>query len=386
MNRKLFLFAIIIFILLRYNSIILCDDECGKPINCTNKKYPYKQCWQGNIIVCTENPTNAEPQLGYLRDDDMWPLCLEYDKTNGPGVVKMLEKEPWAGEPTIVDVFYDDEQTIQASIDCALYQWHCLCNKQNDECKCRVKLKWVNKARELQKLNLDPKKTLAVAYQVTSAYDENDCWLNCEQSYILLNNTPEFHDELKFDSRTYYKQFFYNKGDDIPGKIHLDKHSVINFCDVLGHEIGHLFGIPDYNRTTCPPGPGLMEGFVGTGQWLDYNQPKKGLSENDKCTFMKLMCPIFVEVEIKNFASRGSHSFPNPATNNFTLEFSWEKNENLTIELFDIYGIKINGFTYLCISGINSTSFDVKELPSGIYFVKIAGKERLVVNQISFVK
>lgn len=125
-------------------------------------------------------------------------------------------------------VFRDDPETMQASIDCALYQWNCLCNEENKECKCKIKLKWSTNPRRFPN---NPSTTLAYAWSARQAYNPDDCWLNCDESYILLNNTKPFHD----DKDGFYKRFFYNTDDDVYRDLRED-YSVINFCDVLAHE------------------------------------------------------------------------------------------------------------------------------------------------------
>lgn len=370
MTVKILFYAVFIFFLSVTEMLYAQNRDCGKPNNCPNKKYPYKQCYNGEII-CTDAPSSHTPTLKHL-PDDLEPICLDYElSAYRPGDVKMPTPR---GE---VVVFRDDPETMKASIDCALYQWNCLCNKENEECKCKVKLKWSTVPEHFP----NPEATFATT-RVAIQYDKNDhnkCWLNCDKSYILLNNTSDFHGR---DSWGYYRWFFYNTGDNIYEDLS-ERHYVINLCDVLAHEIGHLFGLADYRRneqTRCPPDIsfGIMEGFVGDGYYLNYNQGRKGLSQDDKCAFMKLMCPKLLPVE-EEIASRNDKIYPNPATSKTSINFYCERNGRVNFTLVNQLGQKIQNFERAYSEGEHTMVFDISDFPPGVYFciIEFVGKKEI---------
>jgi hypothetical protein len=68
--------------------------------------------------------------------------------------------------------------------------------------------------------------------------------------------------------------------------------------------------------------------------------------------------------------------YPNPASDNFTVNLSLSKTENLTLQIKDILGQNIIEPIYLKnISGDFSHTFSTSELPGGIYLLDIIGDE-----------
>jgi hypothetical protein len=56
--------------------------------------------------------------------------------------------------------------------------------------------------------------------------------------------------------------------------------------------------------------------------------------------------------------------FPNPTKGKVSVEFSEETNQSLSLEIFDLFGKKLNDLT------LNQDRvFDLSEFPDGIYFV-----------------
>lgn len=58
--------------------------------------------------------------------------------------------------------------------------------------------------------------------------------------------------------------------------------------------------------------------------------------------------------------------FPNPTKGKVNVEFTEEINQNLSLEVFDLFGKKLNELT------LNKERvFDISEFPDGIYFVSL---------------
>lgn len=63
--------------------------------------------------------------------------------------------------------------------------------------------------------------------------------------------------------------------------------------------------------------------------------------------------------------------FPNPADNNFNLIFMNENASEVTVELFNTLGQKVQKETYTGTKGLSTQNVDVTKLESGVYFVKV---------------
>jgi len=77
--------------------------------------------------------------------------------------------------------------------------------------------------------------------------------------------------------------------------------------------------------------------------------------------------------------------YPNPAKDIIQLDYELKKNSNVLITLFDAFGIKIKDI----ISGNRSSgtykeSFDINNLPEGLYFIKIKTEDQAAV--VPFIK
>ena len=68
--------------------------------------------------------------------------------------------------------------------------------------------------------------------------------------------------------------------------------------------------------------------------------------------------------------------FPNPAQDNFTVEFNCEKNIDATLEIFSVLGARVmNPISCSVIHGMNRISVNTSGLPGGLYLVAIKSKE-----------
>ncbi len=76
--------------------------------------------------------------------------------------------------------------------------------------------------------------------------------------------------------------------------------------------------------------------------------------------------------------------FPNPVKASFTLEINTPRDENLSIEIFDVAGHRLHFENQMVQEGNNQLSFDSQHLAHGIYFMKIYnGKD---IQTIRFLK
>jgi uncharacterized protein (TIGR02145 family) len=91
-------------------------------------------------------------------------------------------------------------------------------------------------------------------------------------------------------------------------------------------------------------------------------------------------------VGIENFnfpPSDIARVYPNPTLNSITLEFFSEGNQKVSVELFDISGKKITGFSEFATYGLHGYSID--NISAGIYYVRVGnGSQSQSVPILSF--
>ncbi len=112
-------------------------------------------------------------------------------------------------------------------------------------------------------------------------------------------------------------------------------------------------------------------------------------------TYPECYYPVPTQIQIQTVSSKEINIYPNPATNNLTVEITNDKlsqrdafGTNLNIEIVDLTGKQIMSSFRAGGEGISSnrhiTTINIKSLPAGIYFVKVETNQGTVVKK--FVK
>lgn len=87
------------------------------------------------------------------------------------------------------------------------------------------------------------------------------------------------------------------------------------------------------------------------------------------------------ESTIEEIAKPAFNLYPNPVQDKFTVSFFEEGNKHVTINVYSAVGQKVAAQQMLTIEGENESSFDVHEMPKGMYLVElITDSERKVVK------
>lgn len=106
--------------------------------------------------------------------------------------------------------------------------------------------------------------------------------------------------------------------------------------------------------------------------WLDANMPGN--------------CVSFGINEQKEFVN-SLHLFPNPATEQLTIEFFLIAEQDAKLELFDLYGQPVRAFSETKFKlGQNSFQVDLSEYPAGIYFLRLIRGGKTTSKKIVIVR
>jgi len=93
---------------------------------------------------------------------------------------------------------------------------------------------------------------------------------------------------------------------------------------------------------------------------------------------------VSVEDQVSEELTDKLKVFPNPATDQLTLEFSLEQKSTVVIEIFDLSGRKISEISNNCHEGIHRIDYNVNGYSSGVYYVRMLAGEK--VETIKWVK
>lgn len=159
--------------------MLFSQEPCPPSLNCpSGVKYPFKLCpylieTDGRVrTICAEDPHNI-PGLD-------WPYCLQMAEL--PICLEPLDF-PSNEQIPFGNLIFDE---YQANIDLnkAVYEWNCICGKQNDGCGsgCIIDIYFSENEDYFDD------GVLALANANYSLYF---CQVQCHNSFIMLNNTEK---------------------------------------------------------------------------------------------------------------------------------------------------------------------------------------------------
>jgi hypothetical protein len=284
--------------------------QCGTTQACRNQKFPYRFCPLVNNrpeVVCTDNPTSVPGKKPFR---NVLPICARI--VTGPDDPQEVKMKDANG----VDVVVYSPAQLQADIDSAVAAWNCLCGftQQNMQVStCCTEIVWTRNPRDFSAISAG---TFRLGEQQTSVtttppalcgdfgcFEENGVRIPVGRRRMYLNNTDDFRSPVGAGpsvTRMLYSGPTLPKG---PGNVALSNLTQVwSLRDVLTHELGHWAGMmhpdaenpPNYTLLCDPvgaPSTGLMTSSTSSG-----TEPK-GLSDQDKCQFMRLYCPTITGIE-----------------------------------------------------------------------------------------
>lgn len=373
---KTYLLISLLFCVLS-NFIYAQNQNCGQNINCDpTKAYPYILC--NKAIECRINPSIGTPKVMKAK---RIPICLvNVPKDGPPNEVFMLAETGGVGL-----VFSMTE--VPNDIECAQTEWDCICGKQNEDCKCHIELRWSKDTKDFD----DATKILASAKMTKGTYTDGTCCAICPDdnaidpktgkpvaSFVIVNNTTEFtmiKDNLP-------RKAFVNKNVDFRAAQY---NHTFNLCDVLAHEIAHLYGLDHYQE--CKPYTGASTGIMN--ETISADLPLQGLTDDDKCMFARLYCnAVHVEDSDSLFSKIQVKTYPTPTQNTLNIEFTINGVAvDLIFQVFSESGKLVydNGYFYTN-QGLNRITEDFSFLTNGNYYFKIYSEENVFSGKFVIAK
>ncbi len=163
------------------------------------------------------------------------------------------------------------------------------------------------------------------------------------------------------------------------GNFHPNRGSII-------YTLANAFPIPDFSWTGLPPKPHEPQGNTSNSIPLDRDSNHRNPRLPIAGVFDITTSSVDGETNIQDDISL-LQNFPNPAHTMVTIEFQLKNNAHVTLEVYDILGVKIA--TLIAErqgQGIHSTNWNISSLPSGKYFYRIETENATLTKQMTIVR
>ncbi len=389
--------------------------DCGQPIECPqNRFYPYKVCdieakevkticlagdWSGKEYV------NAGLKLRKAK----LPICIG-STASGPTIYTHVEgdMEVYANGVRVLS----HEKTLQEFQD-ACDQWNCLCSEVDEnngwgQCPSPINLYFTQNPRDFDFYK--PEEEGGKPWQITSVLaqtqgKEEDG--GCDMRYndgdfdysakIVFNFTNELLYDTEYPTSSDKQVFaFVNEDYADYAASALPKVELRYFSYTALHEIGHALGfghyydVDDRGRVvfSCEKDNSgiILSGIMDSEAKDDpHKDLLPGLSQDDKCMFVKLYCGDLVTVDINEheYNSDENNLYPNPSYYEAKLEFDIEAE-------YDVVTIKIqNNLGEIVLMPIENKEYtqgshleliNVQILPNGYYYCIIQTQRKSYVR------
>lgn len=137
----------------------------------------------------------------------------------------------------------------------------------------------------------------------------------------------------------------------------------------------------DINNTA-----GIPAGTYRLGIWVDSNNDITEADENDNTGLLAGNINYSPANGTDDLAieTTSVNCFPNPAGNSTTLSFTLTENSDVTIEVYDALGNRVESFTRALLSpGLHTQLINTESYAGGIYFVSITSGETVITRRLS---
>ena len=367
----------IIFLFIYFNNTFSALSQCGNITDCpAGINYPYQFCKnppdpnQGVAqVICTDDPFNLIGN-GYNALKIDIPICINPNEITNP-IPNRVDINVQSGT---VEVF--DRTAAINEMNQACYDWNCLCGKQNDQCQCQISCSFSTNASEFGSSGSE---ALAQSKSIYWAYY---CTVQCGQSFIAVNNSNDFCDNVGgYPTRYFITEDNINL--QTMAQIKQANCEVYDFLQIMLHEIGHVLGFDHYDDCT-PSIHGIMDAKqdMATGTFA-------GLNIYDKCMFKKLYCPDLVPVK-EQYAQNNDDELNgyNYAIKRFEVNYELPDNiKIINIGIYNYLGQFVMNLNAQDIMNVNhKLILNCSDLTYGFYYLYIETDKnilfcKLLLNQ-----
>lgn len=309
-----------LLIMLMLSPLILKAQTCEE-CKALDESYTYRYCnpsTGGYEVNCSKNPIGP----GLIP----WKLCLpakiDYDNKG------LVDKRAyaWSNNNGATRYTMFDEEEIAPIASDEQVQWELICGTygppRDDNCqKCDIKIRWSSDKADFGTGVNSGAATHTGGKKATSPTG-GTCKADCDVTYILLNNTPEF---MQMDNATGYpKNFFYTSTQPpiFNAFYQMRGYNYIDMRLLLLHEIGHLLGFDHTDKNCTKKSDGGTGGFGIMS--LDPTKRSTTFTTYDKCMFKLLYCCDEQANEVVEPPTINStfNIFPNPISSGVTIALS----------------------------------------------------------------
>ncbi|MCS7028223.1 MAG: T9SS type A sorting domain-containing protein [Bacteroidia bacterium] len=149
------------------------------------------------------------------------------------------------------------------------------------------------------------------------------------------------------------------------------------------------------NGTVVLPGTKILHNFTGTFtptkdtmvlcfKTMNPNNQVDGNTSND------VLCRTFTPEPVAPSNVRDNvipdisnvEIFPNPNGGQFSMQFNSAKRQDIAIEVYNLQGQKVHGFTNTYLPGAYVLPMDLTHLPKGIYYCRILSSNQLITKKV----
>ncbi|MFZ1572690.1 MAG: T9SS type A sorting domain-containing protein [Chlorobiota bacterium] len=389
---KLTLFFCIWLVIINFSNAQTTD--CGKPQKCDDKLYPFMYCDSNQrkiVYKCTSNPHNDT--IGKPLRINL-PLCAKFDNSYNSWLAgdtlkdkiymydtnRIIKYNAITNKPDttikIDTILVFEKSKMYGDLKTAVDEWNCLCNKQDEEPSCCVKIRWSNRGIDFSNDSINVQ-GIAPGSLYTSTTDTN-CVRVCDTQNVavFLNYSKALTNRKDSISRQFYngdKPWFLDSLD-------IARNRTLSLIQLIQHELGHYLGFLhfDENEETgrvykCKSDTSV--GVMNDGGSAYPNSPRLGLTNDDKCRFMKLYCPEKTSgVQNKLEVSKNclKDIYPNPTSKSLKIPFELNKSELVKMCITNLKGKILNQvFKEELTQGKYTLDLDIADYPNGIYFLQV---------------
>lgn len=325
-------FALVLLFFSFSNSFAQQVDHPKNPITCSSecndRKFRYIFCRQNlagtaeYVTVCSSNPNNeTDPTSGqamkvYKPSIKDGLFCWRYNPRSFDQTTRVPLAYTIRTDNVSKTVYaFTDQSNIQGCIDAAIRDWTSACSSGGEPLNfvssswptdCCVAIKFSTDNRDFF-AEIDDNDPLYAIYRRRGSSTTSCNGIYCfdpneanptplETARILINMSSQLTGgNADGFPRRFYTTELGSLGAETIANLRAQGRQYVDLCSVIRHEIGHVFGFADDQDQSpnvsygedCKDGEGIM----AWGPRFDEDSwVSKGVSESDRCRFMKLYC------------------------------------------------------------------------------------------------